>query len=1675
MKKSYSLFRLPLVAILAVLFLCSAFRATAFENVDFIFDVGGPRPGKVTGYFNSPDDLAVGIDGTIYVTDGRNFRVQYFDTHGIYKGQFGGRGKAKGNLGYPFGIEVGPDGSVYVSDRQKDIVKVYDSRGAFSFSFGGSGLLNNPCGIAIDNQERVIIADSGNNRIAFFTLEGVFLYAFGTVGQAKGELKGPCYLAVDQSGRVYVSETGNKRVQVFTADGNPVAVYGGPSDPGSPLRSPAGLSVTTRGILAVVDNENGQIAMLDPGGKFKTPFGSPGAGRGQFNNAGGVRLLDDGRLYVADTGNNRIQGFKTVLPEVKDELPSGPTALRLQIIKVISSPVTDVAVTDEGIMYLLDGEAGKVHVVDQEGREKSSFGPGKDRSGNLKKATGIGLGPDGRVYVYDSGDNTFKVFDQDGRFNFEFGGYGKNEGKFAGAQGFCFSKDKLFVADTGNNRVQVFSLDGIFLTAFGGRGGRNGSFIEPCDVALDSNGILYVADRGNHRVQEFDEGGKFKVKLGNQGTGPKQFNALRGVAVNANDYIFTLESALGKNNRVQVFDPKHHLVLQFGSQGDGPGQFHKASNMTVRSQAFSEVYISDQGNHRLLVLAVKEVPDRPIGLTLQSDETSTVISWKKRPESFVKAYRVYYIPDDGSPPCSLGETAKPSFTVDYPLDPPGYSFRVNSVSTQGLESSPSLTITDNFQIAYLAWKAGEKETAEEKFLIHQNEFPSSALSLKYLGLVRMELGKDEEALRAFTELAKVPGYASEAHLMIGRAHARLANYSKAEAEFIKALKSDPENAEVYLARGELLLIQQLYSEAQRDLERSITLNPQNPEAHKLLGQCFYGQKLFKKAVQCLEQAIRLSPRDTSLYRSLARAHLGRKDSPGAIATLEKAIEIDPDDSRAMVMLGEIFLEKKEYAKVERQINLVLEKEPDNFQAHLLRGNMFASLGQDEDAIVELQNATNLQPDDLDALQALAAAYLKLNILQEAEKILKQVIELAPDLADAHLALARVLSMKGDAESAVSEYQRAIELAPKDISGHLELGRYYLESKQYSQAEVRLQRAISLVPDHLEAHLLLGRTYAFENKIGNAIREFQEAIRIDPNSAQVRFALGKLYLDTSQFDKAIPELELAAFIVSENAEYQNALGLAYFKMFRHDDAIEAFNRAMNLDSKNPEYKKNFNQVYQDRQKYLASEADLPPLEITDFQVGNVFSAIYKYYQGHPIGTIKLKNNCAKPIYKIKVSFQVSEYMDTAWYHEISQLKPHTSLEIKIYPVFNNKLLELTEDTPVLAEIIACYQVQKQPRQEKLTKPFTILKKSALTWSKKEMTGAFITPSDWPVKEFARGVYNLYTKDKFPMNEQIAHAMMLFDGLHAYRTTYLIDPNNPYGSASGEIAVDYIQYPRETLRLRSGDCDDLSILFCALLENLGIRTAIVDVPGHVFIMFETQVLAQHAERITSNPDLLVFHEGKVWIPVEVTLVGQSEFTSAWIKGAEVYRQWEAKEKINLIDTHASWEEFKPATLPRAEFQPHIPSRSEIDAIMEKEKGLQESKQKELIARAFKDKLSKNPGDMETRLQLGLAYAEGGYLADAKAEFETILKKDTENIYAITNLGSCALEMGVYKEAIKQYTLAEKLATQDAEIKINLAIAFYKQGNLKEAQAKFKEAKALDAALAQEFKTLENLLFH
>ncbi len=125
--------------------------------------------GSGDGEFNTPTAVAEAPDGTVWVLDPFNFRVQQLDAKLQYLSQFGEHGDGSGHFALAKGLAIDPDGHLYVSDARFDAVQVFDQDGQLLLIIGGRGVgageFWTPGGLAIDRRGHMAVADTGNRRV----------------------------------------------------------------------------------------------------------------------------------------------------------------------------------------------------------------------------------------------------------------------------------------------------------------------------------------------------------------------------------------------------------------------------------------------------------------------------------------------------------------------------------------------------------------------------------------------------------------------------------------------------------------------------------------------------------------------------------------------------------------------------------------------------------------------------------------------------------------------------------------------------------------------------------------------------------------------------------------------------------------------------------------------------------------------------------------------------------------------------------------------------------------------------------------------------------------------------------------------------------------------------------------------------------------------------------------------------------------------------------------------------------------------------------------------------------------------------------------------------------------------------------------------------------------------
>jgi DNA-binding beta-propeller fold protein YncE len=276
------------------------------------------------GQFKKPRNLAIAPDGTLYVADTENHRIQHLSQDGTVLHIWGSfadaaQGSAPGGtFNEPWGIAVDQEGFVYVADTWNHRIQKFTPNGEFILTWGYFGQAETPQGywgprgLAIDKNNRIYITDTGNKRIVVFDANSNFITEFGLSGYLPGEFNEPVGVAIGSNGELYITDTWNQRVQVMAIDANnifqPVRQWDVVGWFGQSLDNKPYITADNSGNIFISDPESYRIIEFDPQGVPLRLWGLFGTGSDGLNLPTGL-AADGTGLWVADSGNHRILHF----------------------------------------------------------------------------------------------------------------------------------------------------------------------------------------------------------------------------------------------------------------------------------------------------------------------------------------------------------------------------------------------------------------------------------------------------------------------------------------------------------------------------------------------------------------------------------------------------------------------------------------------------------------------------------------------------------------------------------------------------------------------------------------------------------------------------------------------------------------------------------------------------------------------------------------------------------------------------------------------------------------------------------------------------------------------------------------------------------------------------------------------------------------------------------------------------------------------------------------------------------------------------------------------------------------------------------------------------------------------------------------------------------------------
>lgn len=259
---------------------------------------------------------------------------------------------------------------------------------------------------------------------------------------------------------------------------------------------------------------------------------------------------------------------------------------------------------------------------------------------------------------------------------------------------------------------------------------------------------------------------------------------------------------------------------------------------------------------------------------------------------------------------------------------------------------------------------------------------------------------------------------------------------------------------------------------------------------------------------------------------------------------------------------------------------------------------------------------------------------------------------------------------------------------------------------------------------------------------------------------------------------------------------------------------------------------------------------------------LMSAIYKAYGlgksfgGQWVGKMVFRNGGQSVMRDLKVRFRVPGYSEWSLWQKFKEVVPGQTAVATYYPVFEEKIARLSSNTPADVRVEWKYKDATGAEHEdsdgqRITVlgvhefVFTDIMRGENfgTWHEQfanaSLLAAWVSRDDAAVKQFA----SMANKNAGGVGatQSVENAVTVLKAIYELmrknNITYQYPPTLRDHSVSFDPQqVQNVKFPRDVLRDRSGTCIDLAILYAAAANNLGIRSYLALVPGHVFPIFQ-----------------------------------------------------------------------------------------------------------------------------------------------------------------------------------------------------------------------------------------------
>ena len=371
-------------------------------------------------------------------------------------------------------------------------------------------------------------------------------------------------------------------------------------------------------------------------------------------------------------------------------------------------------------------------------------------------------------------------------------------------------------------------------------------------------------------------------------------------------------------------------------------------------------------------------------------------------------------------------------------------------------------------------------------------------------------GKHAEAVIEYRNALQQDPGSGEAHLKLAEAYLTTQDRGNALGEYIRAADLLPNDVQLQLKAGNLLLLAGRFDDARARAGKVLEKDRGSVDAQVLLANALAGLKDIDGALAQIEDALRVDPARSGTYSTLGTLELSRGQRDAAERAFKKAVELEPRSLQANLALGNFYWLTGQPAQAEESLKRALDLDPRNALTNRVLASFYMSTHRPADAERPLKTVAEVTMSRASVL-TLADYYLIVGNEAAARATLEPLLKEPKSFNEAASRLAALDYRKGQKDKAYRGVEDVLRKDQANLQGLLLKSSFLLADRKLDEALQSATAATARHPDSSSAFFALGQVQVARRQPDEATAAFQEVLRLNPQATEAKIALSQLTL------------------------------------------------------------------------------------------------------------------------------------------------------------------------------------------------------------------------------------------------------------------------------------------------------------------------------------------------------------------------------------------------------------------------------------------------------------------------------------------------------------------------------------------------------------------------------------